>query len=102
MFNVSSYQSLFIDRRDVVIRTEECRLVLVNIKCESEYYKGERIDAKRIILYDSITVIVSPITIYNNSLLTFHLIVGNSNGKVLRINPGERLEINKFSAETKL
>ena len=64
LFNTSNLQTRYVDRRDILIRSKDATLVIVNIKSDCEEVKDSESD-KKMTFYDSLTIIMSPIIIFN-------------------------------------
>jgi hypothetical protein len=63
LFANDSLKSRYIDKRDILIRSGSLTLAVINIKTEENETKEK--DTDKIIFYDSLTIIMSPIVIYN-------------------------------------
>ena len=92
MFKYSSLhdKNKFIDRRDMVIKSGDFTFTIISIK--SEYQKSLQMKKKNsmyeedIKLYDSFSLIFSPIVIYNYTHLPFTLKVHNKLKLTLKSN----------------
>jgi hypothetical protein len=93
LFTMDSLKNRYIDRRDTLIRTGNLTLTVLSVKTEYSEAKYKTSDSK-LKFYDSLTIVMSPIIIYN--FTTLNLMVTSCRKKKIEIPHGQKIEINEF------
>lgn len=89
---MSTLQKRWVDKRDTLISSNGVTMCLINVKSECEELKDKTIDGAKILPYDSLTIIISPIIIYNYTSQDFNVI--NCKKKKYELLPSKSVELN--------